>query len=221
MPIGYTRQLTRSDCNAVNALRLAGYSTASEFELLAPEHVLWDAQDDESLVLGVWEGDTLISTLRGVVARERTEAEALFDCTIDIADSLYPTLVLGRGATAESHRRIGLNALLRLYFLRAALNPANPKDKLIGASLVSPVEGAPRVRLMEQLGYRFHTPAKVDESAMRGHSKWLVGVLERSGFYQSIKLLSELTHDVSGRFPWQGAAPALHYSPLRRPNERA
>lgn len=209
MPERRTCQLTVADAEAVNALRLGGYSAAGEFDLIDADLILWDEQDEQGIALGVWDCGTLVSTLRGVKVTNRVGAEDIFCCTIDIPEQFYPVLMLGRGATLSSHRRLGLNALLRLHLLRWAVTAPAGSDGPVGASLVMPYEGAPRVRLMEQLGYRYHRPAKVWDPEMRGHQGPLIGVLERSDFAGAIGQLESLTRTVGTEYPWWGRPPAL------------
>lgn len=194
-----TRCLSADDAEATNRLRVAGYGAAREFELIGPDLLRWDAHDDAGIVLGVWDAGVLVSTLRGVVAADRRAAEDLFCCTIEVEQDVYPLLMFGRASTLPSHRKMGLNALLRLHVLRGVTD-STP----LGGSMVMPYEGAPRLRLLGEIGYRFHRPTEVWDPEMRGHQWPLLGVLPRDGFAAAIKRLEPLGAPAAERYPWTG-----------------
>jgi hypothetical protein len=210
-PDQYVRLLSRADEPALSQLRLREYSSAPEFEMLRPEFLGWTEHDDDGVILGVWSQGVLVSTLRGIVVRDREGAEEVFTCTVDLPENKFPALLLGRGATAASCRRMGLNALLRLYFLRAAVETAgNP----VRSSLALPYEGASRVGLMRKLGYELSLPAENWDPEARGLRPALLAVLSQEKFAGAIDVLNTVGGPNLERYSWLGV-PLTLPAPLR------
>jgi hypothetical protein len=205
------RTLNRCDADSVNELRLREYATASEFAILRPELLLWSEHDDDGVVVGVWSNGELLSTLRGLVVSDRRGAEDIFECTVDLPKDMFPALLLGRGATSARYRRMGLNALLRFYLLRAAIHTSDERTKVqVKASLALPYEGAPRVRLMQQLGYELSRPASNWDSELRVIRPAFLAVLPAERFEAAERYLFSLVSGNLEQYPWCG-------SPLRLP----
>jgi hypothetical protein len=203
--------LDRHDIVEVERLRVTGYEAAGEFDVLDAELLRWDDHDERGGVVGAWLEGRLVSTLRGVLVEDRKGAESLFMCTIDLPASYYPGLLFGRASTLPEHRRLGLNALLRLHFLRAALADERDGRGAIGASIVMPYEGAPRLRLLGELGYVFHRPSEVWDPELRGHRPPLIGVMPRGHVPAAVSTLERVTSELEPRFAWEG--PQLHLPP--------
>jgi len=60
-----------------------------------------------------------------------------------------PVLILSRAATLSSHRSVGLNLILRYWFLRFAIHQ---QIRFVIGTFVS---GAPRENTLRKLGYQF------------------------------------------------------------------
>jgi hypothetical protein len=207
----HTRVLNRDDAHRIESLRLAEYSAAPEFELLRPDLLMWDTHDDDGVVLGVWAGDELLSTLRGVVVADRAAAEDFLTCTVDLPPDRFPALVLGRGATLSPVRRLGLNALLRRLFLQAMVGP---DGDTIRSSLGLPYEGASRLRLMRDLGYETQRPERIWDPEAQELRPALLAVLPRDRFGSALTMLDPLTAELVAKYPWAGS-PLTLPSPIR------
>jgi len=206
MPADHSGRLSKHNSKDVDELRLQGYSTAREFTLLRPDLIIWGEHDDEAAVIGSWCGDVLASTLRGFVAADRVTAEDFLCCEVAASAELFPSLLLGRGATEPSFRRSGLNALLRYYFLHAAAAPAPTKPvSYVNSSIVMPYVGAPRLQLLRDLGYEMQVPARVWDPEVNDDAQPLIGVLPSTRFDSAISMLANLTAAARQRFPWRGA----------------
>ena len=201
MVTGCTRVATRDDAKAVEDLRLSEYLSANEFEMTCPGLLRWGEHDDEGVILGAWSGTELVSTLRGLVAADRATAEDVLTCTVDLGPTAFPALILGRGATRTSHRRQGLNALLRLRLLGAAISD---RGSSIRSTLALPYAGASRLRLMQELGYRVTRPAQTWDPEAREISPALLAVLSGDAFPGAVERLIPLTASVARTYSWVG-----------------
>ena len=148
----HIRPAQKTDMMAVNQLRAAAFSEATEFRLKRMEPVLWDIQDDNALILNVINGaGEIVATMRGVIASTQAEVEAQLEArlppSLDLKGSV---MILERGATRRDVRGMGLNSVLRLYFLRWA------HERGIAHMLGSIYAGAPRTGVMKAIGYKFH-----------------------------------------------------------------
>jgi len=200
------RVVTRCDADAVFELRAKEYARAAEFEMTRPELLAWGEHDDAGTIVGVWQGGRLVATLRALVIPDRAAAEDVFACTVDLPGDMFPALMFGRGATDAALQRQGINALLRLYFLRALA----ADDDRIRCSIALPYEGAPRINLLRALGYELSRPVKTWDPEAREMAPALLAVLPRVRFESARARLETLCVDNVRRFPWIGA-------PLRLP----
>lgn len=206
MEINSTRIVTRAAASALNELRTREYSTAREFEVLRPDLLEWDEHDDKGAIVGVWCGERMVATMRALVVADRATAESLMTCSVDLDDAHFPALVLGRGATAHSHRGHGLNSLLRVHFLRACLDEGGtlPGELPVASALGLAYEGAPRLRLMRELGYDLHRPEHVWDPEARELTPALLAVLPRTFFPSALTRLTALATPLERDFPWSG-----------------
>ncbi len=203
--LGLVARATRADAADVVALRLACYRAAREFELLQPQCLEWTAVDEASVVYrALGEGGRLLATVRsGWVASAEALAERMgCDCTLPPA--CFPTLLLGRGATAPDAARQGLHSLLRWHFLQAA--------SALGARSVtgSVYEHAPRVRTMGELGYRFERPQQVWDPEVRPIQAMLVAWMPASDFEAARHRLAEVLGPALDAYPIDFDAAAAH-----------
>jgi GNAT superfamily N-acetyltransferase len=191
-------RLTRDDAEALFTLRAHEYGRAAEFEMLYPEMLRWDDHDETGIVLGIRHEGELVATLRGVIAMDRPAAEELFCCSVALTPDHFPALMFGRGATSARFQRQGLNALLRLYVLRAV----EAEGTCLGSSLALPYEGAPRVNLLKSLGYDIHRPTSTWDVEARERTPMLLAVLPRERFAGALRMLEEMSQASLARFPW-------------------
>jgi hypothetical protein len=201
----YIGTLNRGDADAVADLRLREYGNAEEFQLLRPEMLRWSEHDEHGVILGIWAGEQFVSTLRALLVSGRQEAEDVLTCTVDLPVQSYPAIVFGRGATNRNYRRLGLNALQRLYFLRAVIeNNKNPLAVKVNSSLALPYEGGPRLRLMEALGYQLKRPAQTWDPEAREIKPALLAMLPQDKFESAERYLANLCSAILHRCPWKG-----------------
>jgi GNAT superfamily N-acetyltransferase len=204
--INSTRIVTMAAAPALNELRTREYSTAREFELLRPDLLEWSENDAKGAIVGVWCAERMVATMRALVVADRPTAEDLMTCSVDLDASHFPALVLGRGATAQSHRGLGLNSLLRVHFLRACLDEGGtlPGELPVASALGLAYEGAPRLRLMRELGYALHQPEHVWDPEAREVTPALLAVLPRASFPSALARLAALAAPLERDFPWSG-----------------
>jgi hypothetical protein len=201
---GAVRRATRSDASIVSELRLSCYRNSDSFVLLQPEAISWGPADDRNVVLIAqdWKG-TLLSTTRAMVVANGQEADDALGCLNDFPASLFPAVLLGRGATRQVAGGGGLHSLLRYHFIRAA------QDANAGSMLGIVYEGAPRTRLMTALGYEFVRPPQVWDPELRPLRPVLVGALPRERFASAIEQLRLMLADLLIHFPFRGAPLAF------------
>jgi hypothetical protein len=192
--------VTSRDAESVYRLRAREYSAAAEFEMTRPELLRWSEHDEAGVVIGIWQANELVSTLRANVVPDRAAAEDEFTCTVDLPASMFPALVFGHGATHTAFRRQGLNALLRFYFFQAL----QPADGQIRASLTLVYEGAPRVNLLKTLGYEFSRPAKNWDREAREVAHALLAALPRNRLAAAQARLAVMSATNIVRYPWFG-----------------
>ncbi|MBJ7311456.1 hypothetical protein ACFOLJ_22305 [Rugamonas sp. CCM 8940] len=201
---GTIAQASRADAAEIENLRLSCYRAAREFELLQPAALAWDAADDANTVLIARSNSgQLLSTTRGSLVADAQTAEQAMGCSNELPDAVFPSLLLGRGATLHAKGGAGLHSLLRYHFLLAA--SGSTVQSLIGMVYA----GAPRTRLMAGIGYEFFQPNQVWDPEVRAHSPNLIAVLERDRFAAALNQLEATLGDLLGRFPLHGAAVRL------------
>lgn len=150
---GCCRVATLADAKAVGDLRRNEYLASPEFQWSAQEFLdslKWGAADNEGLVCGVWDGARLVATMRAQVIQTRDDAPAeISGMSVPGDIDVWPAFILRAAATAREYRQLGLNSLLRLHFLEAMMK--SDLRYLLGYVAI----GAPRTRLMQELGFEF------------------------------------------------------------------
>jgi hypothetical protein len=133
----------------VNTLRTQAYAKASGFTVdLNSLH--WKPSDDESYVMAAESNHQLVSTMRGEVIDDLSLIEKKLECAWNFPLKLeLPVLLLSRAATHYSHRYLGLNLILRYWFLRFALSHH------IRYVLGTFVSGSARENSLHEMGYQF------------------------------------------------------------------
>lgn len=146
--------LSRKDASALNNLRRAGYASAKGFTV-SPEGLNWNQSDDDSLVLGAFDGSLLVSTMRLELIDSHDMLSKKLECEWSFPKTIkFPVALLSRAATLESHRALGFNALLRYHCLRAAIQMG--ATAMVGTF----VTNSPRVKSMIEMGYELFEQAK-------------------------------------------------------------
>lgn len=191
------RQADRKDQEQIEALRIREFDRSAQFTLLKPEKLRWNCCDESAIVLAAWDGPCAVSTMRAVVVNNSAEAENCVQCTVS-GDTPFPAFIFNNAATHYEYRGIGLNQLMRFYFLKIALR--------IGIqALLSPMyEGAPRIRFMEELGYTFTIPALSWQSKLNPRATRILATLKRGMMRHAIKIIETRRRDVIKAYPWQG-----------------
>jgi len=135
--------------------------------------------------------------MRAVVVNNAIEAESCVQCVVP-TDTEFPAMVFNSAATHWDYRGIGLNQLLRYYFLKIAL------DNRI-QSLLSPMyEGAPRIRFMQDLGYQFKIPHLSWQNKLNPKAARILGVLVHAMMPQAIDFIEAHRHEIIKAYPWKG-----------------
>jgi hypothetical protein len=195
---------TRDDAEAIHALRLEEFQRADEFEVVEPTALHWDETDDRDLVLAAWdEQGRAISTMRGGIVKDRQEAEQRMECSVPLHDSVFPTFLLGRGATRKEFREKGLNSALRYHFY--SMVPGTTIRSILGGVYLH----APRTELMRSLGYTFYTPERIWRTDLHARRPQLVASLDASKVIDACEKLRAMLGTVLLEYPWHGERPRL------------
>ncbi len=133
----------------IDALRMQAYTKASGFAVDLTT-LKWKSSDDESFVMAAEANGQLIATMRGEVIADISLLEQKLECPWDYPLELeMPILLLSRAATLSSYRYVGLNLILRYWFLRFAITHH------INFVLGTFVSGSPRENTLREMGYQF------------------------------------------------------------------
>lgn len=135
--------------NEINTLRMQAYAKASQFSVDLST-LKWKTSDDESFILAVETNGQLVSTMRGEVISEISLLETKLECAWNFPLKIdMPILLLSRAATLSSHRSVGLNLILRYWFIQFAITH---HIKFVIGTFVS---GSPRENTLREMGYQF------------------------------------------------------------------
>ncbi len=191
------RIANRQDSDQINELRITEFQRSAQFTLIKPDKLLWNHCDDISIVLAAWDGFSAVATMRAVVVHNAVEAENCVQCIVP-PNTNFPAMVFNNAATHLDYRGLGLNQLLRYHFLKIAVD-----NKI--QSLLSPMyEGAPRIRFMEALGYKFSIPPLSWQNKLSPKATRILGVLTRAMMPQAILLIETKRHEIIKSYPWKG-----------------
>lgn len=194
------RLATQEDRLAVNRLRTSEYKLSTEFDLLHSEPLFW-VESERGIVLGAWASNTLAATMQANVTCDRNEAEELLGCGISAPGVAFPALVLTRAATAHKYRRTSLNAALRFYFVSAAMGH-------VGSVIGGVFAGAPRLKVMAEIGYTFHETESCPEM-MNPKTKRFLAVLPACQMRFAVSRLQGLAAIALGEYRWSGPSLVL------------
>jgi hypothetical protein len=173
---------TKNDGEKITELRLKAYQTASTAKVLKPEIIVWSQIDEHNYVL-VLEDDQgcFISTQRAQIVGTREDAEAVLDivCPQNLS---FPLLILEKASTVKPMRKHGLNTILKLVFIRAALKAE------IQQILVTINAGTTRITLLEKFGFIFTVAdlSQRTDSAYQNKTPVMLGSLKRIQFTSAI-----------------------------------
>ena len=194
----HIRRALREDKNIIEEIRISEFNRSTEFKLLRPEKLLWSEIDDNSIVLVVFdENNTAISTMMGITTHNTNETEDIINCSVpDIVK--FPAMLFTSAATLEPFRRMGLNQLLRYYFLLYA-----SKNNI--QTFISPVyKSAPRVKFMKMMGYEFVAPERNWQTKLDPRSERQLGLLDSSKIPHALSTIEFYKKDTLNKYTWQG-----------------
>jgi len=197
---GSTCVMTRADAPAISHFRQVQYCRSPDLTLADESVLLWDGQDDRSIVLAVRARDGgILATMRAEPLLDVQGASRALDCPVPIRDPVFPAMLLGRGATRADCQQLGLNSLMRFHFLRFAREGGirHVYGRVYGE--------AARTHLMRSIGYNFlpHPKGAAMSAGTAGvHSSLNVAVLdlETHGDH-AIHTLEGRVGNLLGRFP--------------------
>ena len=191
------RQADHRDRDQINALRVNEFNRSNQFTLLKPDKLLWNSCDDESVVLSAWDGTRVVATMRAVVVHNAPEASTCAQCTIP-PDALFPAVIFNSAATDLEYRGLGLNQALRYHFLKMAL------DSDVQALLSPMYQGAPRIRFMEALGYRFSVPQLSWQDKLNPKTTRIMGIMPQERMACAMQMIEMQRRDIIRTYPWHG-----------------
>lgn len=131
----------------IDRLRKLAYSTAINFDLPDPQTVESRNDPAGSVCLSVLSGYQHAATVRLSIARDRAIAHKLLEGQAPGDDNFYPSLVIGRGATAPEFRGLGLMGFLVSIGVRVAQLASAP------SAVAVQIAGTPHFRAMEAAGW--------------------------------------------------------------------
>ena len=178
---------------AVENLRREAYERAPEFQIANRNAWAWTDADVKGHVLAIWDREgNLLSTMRGIYASNRAEAEEQLECTMPLGSSWFPTIILEKAATAARTANKGLNALLRYMFIEAAL------QHKLGSVTGAVFEGAPRIKTLIELGYQISLVERMWDPNFHEHKPvHLVALPRKEMAMASLKLRTEFESTIS------------------------
>ncbi len=194
----YVGVLTKQHSPIVNALRKTEYAKAKGFSV-QDSGIFWNTSDDQAIVLGAWEADKLIATMRMEILEEQALVEKKIECPWDFAVALrFPALILSRAATDSSYRGTGINTLLRKHCFEIA------KERGVKQAIGTFVAGSARTRTLEKMGYQFfENQLGWNRHDYRSHERVHVAVLDMEAQWATaIDECNRLTESLSREFRW-------------------
>lgn len=123
----------------------------------------------------------------------KLQSAAMLETVIDFA--YFPTCYLSKAATHNEFRNIGLNSLLR-YYIISNLSSYEDIRSLAGTIY----QGAPRERLLRDLGYIFTEVIDSHLSGFISNRRLYFVHLLRNNFEKALKILKNETIQISQKF---------------------
>lgn len=196
---GYVRRLNKTDAGAVFNVRKEAYATSKQFKVYNFSYLEWDDVDDIAIVLGVFlkNGD-LVASLRGEFINTREHGEERLHYSLERFPGIYPSILLGRGATKIKYRNFGFNTLLRYYFLGLAI------DFPFQSLMSSVFEKAPRIGLLRDMNYKFSLVEHSNDQDIKVTTREYFVYLNRKDFLPAFQFMKSKFGNHIELFPWEG-----------------
>lgn len=184
------RLANSADSESLTNFRIQEFKTAKEFELLNPQLLSYQSGH----IFIVESHKQIISTMQV----EKCISQRIFGekCSTNIPSgyNCFPTFYLSKGATSKQFRNLGLNSILRKITLEYAMDDETIKS-LTGVAY----ENAPRLHLLQNLGYTFLEVDLNDKTYTRPNGKVFFLSLERESFKKAYNLLSREVEELSNQ----------------------
>ncbi|MBN8536567.1 MAG: hypothetical protein J0M15_05905 [Deltaproteobacteria bacterium] len=198
---------TSQQQSQIESLRLQEYAQAKGYSVDLTT-LKWKASDEDSFVMYAQIGETLVSTMRGEIINDQSLLEKKLECPLDFKAKLeWPVLLLSRAATLKSHQSIGMNLLLRYWFLKFA------DFHQIPLVLGTFVDGSPRQNTLLKMGYQFfENKLGWQQSTYRSHRPVIIAALNMKthGVQAQDFCKAQLSTDAQ-QFNFKGNFPELRY----------
>lgn len=201
----HIRLLNKSDSEIVNQLRVKEYHRAKGFNV-TPAGIEWNRSDDESIVLGAFIGEELVSTMRMEIIEDLKLLEEKLECPWEFSFELkLPVMILSKASTLNSYRSYGFNTLLRKYCLELA------QKWKINYVVGTFIKNSPRTLSMMKMGYQFIENQKGWTSPHYiSYEAVLVAALDvEKGIEQALSVTNELMGPELSGFVWSGNRPEI------------
>ncbi len=192
----------------IEELRKNEYAKAKGFDLDL-NTLAWNASDDESFVMAAELKGQIVSTMRGEVIDNIKMLEKKLECPWNFPVSLeMPILLLSRAATVSAHRTLGLNLILRYWFLKFA--KAHGIRYVVGTF----VSGSPRQNTLHDMGYKFfENTLGWQQSSYRSLRPVIVAVLDmKNQGAQALKYCQDRVPMGDEEYFFEGHFPKLNYT---------
>lgn len=174
------RLANSNDTDSLTDFRIQEFKTAKEFELLNPN--LLSYQSGHIFIIETQ--NKIVSTMQV----EKCISTSIFEekCATFIPEGYnsFPSFYLSKGATSKEFRNLGLNSILRKITLEFAL-----ADRTIESLTGVAYENAPRLHLLENIGYTFIEAELKDKTYTRPNGKVFFLSLKRQDFKKAHELL--------------------------------
>ena len=212
------RLMRDEDEDAVNALRVAGYASASWFQMKdAPAlHVRNDYPHTRVMVVSPAQRPAqVVATMAATMNYERGLLEDTLGANLQGLPIVLPGMSLVRLSVHQDYRGLALNHLLRKISLEAAMELA--RDARVLAMFGSQSAGTPNVPAMRAMGYAYHNvpPQRLNHVRLEDGAL-LAYVLPAARFAAVHQSMQALLSDKGIDAEWRGPslASALEAVPL-------
>lgn len=198
---------TSEQQSQIESLRQQEYAQAKGYSVDLTT-LKWKTSDEDSFVMYAQIGETLVSTMRGEIINDQSFLEKKLECPWDFKAKLeWPVLLLSRAATLKSHQSIGMNLLLRYWFLKFA------DFHQIPLVLGTFVDGSPRQNTLLKMGYQFfENKLGWKQSTYRSHRPVIIVALNMKthGVQAQDFCKAQLSNEAQ-QFNFSGKFPELRY----------
>lgn len=194
--------LNKKHREQVNTLRKAAYHSAKGFKV-NDVAIEWNRSDDQCTILGIYDRNTLAATMRIELVDTPEMIENKLEYPFTFHDLSFPAMILSKAATHRHYVGRGFNAVLRFHALQLA------KVWNVRYLLGTFVDGSPRIRSMQKMGYRFYENPEgwyaVDYHSER---KVLIASLDMQKYGdQAIAITEEIARANIIEYPFIGDLP--------------